>query len=113
MVIADLGIRLEERDEILRRPDRLVLPRRRTAVPGEDRLRGLAGRLARVADDHDPEARRPLDLGRVPTHRLAVAEEDLLLPADLVDPAADVVRVGIPRDQLEGHLLATAPDQER
>ena len=51
--------------------------------------------------------------GGIPADGLAVAEEDRLLVADPLDPAADVVRVGVSGDQLEGHLLAAAADQER
>src|SRR6478736_6521425 len=40
-------------------------------------------------------------------------KEDLLLASHVVEPAADVVRIGIPGDQLEGHLLAGTTDQER
>ena len=67
-------------DDVLGRPDRLVRP-----VPSRRRCGSNAawnsalGLRAVVADEHRPDAGRPLDLGRVAPDRLAVLEEDRLL----------------------------------
>ena len=55
----------------------------------------------------------PLDLGRVPPHRLAVLQQDLLLATHVRDRAADVVHVAVLRDQLERDLLAATADADR
>ena len=60
-----------------------------------------------------PEPGRPLDLGRVAPDRLAVLEQDRLLAPDVLEPAADVVRVAVAGDELERHLLAATTDEER
>ena len=99
--------------DVLRRADRLVLPGLGPAVALEHRAHGPAGLVARIADDDGAEPGRPLDLGRIAPDGLAVLDEDRLLAPDVLDPAADVVRVGVAGDELERDLLAAAADEQR
>ena len=99
--------------DILGRADRLILPGLGPAVALEDRGMDAPGLVARIADDDGAEPGRPLDLGRVPSDGLAMLDQDRLLAADGLDPAADVVRVGIARHELERDLLAPTADEQR
>ena len=63
------GYGREHLDDVLGRADRLILPEARAAVPGECRLEDAARLLPGVADDHDADAGRPLDLGGIPPSR--------------------------------------------
>src|SRR5439155_4192029 len=110
VVITELEERRNELRHLLRRSHRLARPGRRLAVGREDSLEDPERLLARVADDDHAEPCRALDLGWVTADGVAMAQEDGFLPTDLLDPAADIVRIGVPRDELERHLLAAAPD---
>ena len=96
-------------------------PASRPAGPSRAGRRGCARSLPEqplglggvVADEHGPDARRPLDRRRVAPDGLAVAEEGLLLALHVGHVAADVVHVAVLRDQLERHLLAAAADADR
>ena len=55
---------------------------------------------------------RSISAGSRPTVSQCSSEDRLLAP-DGLDAAADVVRVGVPGDELERDLLAAAADEER
>ena len=113
MAVADVEVGQEPLRDVLGRADRLVLPGLGLAVALEHRGVDALGLVARIADDDRAEPGRPLDLGRVAPDRLAVLEQDRLLAPDVLDPAADVVGVGVAGHELERHLLAAAADEER
>ena len=110
MAIAEIEVRRQLLRDVLGRADRLVLPRSATPLRSNISREDALGLGPSVADDHGPEAARPLDLGRVAADGLAVLEQDRSLRRTLLDPAADVVRVGVSGDQLERDLLAAAAD---
>ena len=113
MSVAELHVGRQERDDVVHRAHRLVGPGLRDPVPVECRAEDPLRLRGVVADDDRPDPGRALDGRRVTAHRLAVAEQDLLLATDVREPAADVVHVGVLRDQLQGDLLTAPADADR
>ena len=108
---AELDVGHEQLRDLLRGPDprrfavaRVVLAERGVDPP---RLGGV------VADDHQAEAERPLDLRLVAADLVAPPPQDLVLVADELDVPAGVPGVGVLGDRVQRLLLAVAADQDR
>src|SRR5438552_7704306 len=71
------------------------------------------GVLSAVADDHEPEPERSLDLRLVATDLLAPAPEDLVLVTHEVEVSARVPGVRVLRHRVQRLLLAVATDEDR
>src|ERR1035437_5574220 len=113
MAIPDAKVRCELLRHILGRADRLVLPRGSHAVVREQALEDPLRLRARVADDHDSDAGRALDLVGVASDFLAMAKQDLLLCLDRLEAVAQVVGVGELRYEPQRDLLAATADEDR
>ena len=113
MPVAQLHIARQLLGHVLGRAHRLVRPRHGDPVPLECLVEQALGLRPVVADEHRPDARRPLDLGRVAPNGLAVLQQHGLLVPHGGDASAHVVHVAVLRDQLERHLLAAAADADR
>ena len=112
MAIADLEERGEPLDDVLGRPDRLVLPAICLPVALEHRGMDPLSLRPRVADDDRADPRGPFDLGRVAPHRLAVLDQDRFLARHVLEAATDVVRIAVARHQLQRDLLAASTDED-
>src|SRR5439155_13552357 len=101
VVVAELEVGRRQLDDLLGRADGLVRrPRSGTAVALEAPLLDPTRLRLGIADEERAHVRRPFDLPFVAPERLAVLAEDRLLAPHVLEAAAEVVRVGAPRDEL-------------
>src|SRR5262245_18197233 len=109
----DLEVWLDRGRHLVGGADGLAGPRLRPTVRLEQAREDPVRLGAGVADHDGADDRGALDLPVIAPDLAAVLLEDRLLAPHRLDPAADVARVGVARDEPERDLLAAAPDQER